>query len=394
MIVVSELAFSDGGHVPFNAGLLAVVRAAFPFEPVCFAGAYEHIRALKEQAGETLSQSIQWREIILLPEDVSYFSRLIRERTILQSLLEIIPEGTSGLLLLANAKAPTLIALKWITCFRFKEVKVQFVLHGQLSGVIGRRHRHPIHRFQEMKTALTILGNDNIQYIVLEESLRAVLTRNLSGLESKVEVLPHPLPPNETKSIFADLKLPIRFGFLGLASTQKGFPAFVKLAQESTSLYHEHVEFHAIGRFPSNESMLLNMDSLGTKPGVERLSRQDYVSAVEQLHFIIFPYLASNYELNSSGTLLDALAWAKPLIARKIPLFEDMFLRYGDIGYLFSTDEELLSIVERIVQGTDVVRYRQQCLNFEKAQCSRAPQTLSLDFKNMCEKVGYLPCLA
>ncbi len=394
MIVVSELAFSDGGHVPFNAGLLAVVRAAFPLESVCFAGAHEHIRALKEQAGETLSQSIQWREIILLPADVSYFSRLIRERTILQSLLKIIPEGTSGLLLLANAKAPTLIALKWITHFRFRDVKVQFVLHGQLSGVVGRRHRHPIQRFQEMKTALTIFGNDNIQYIVLEESLRTVLTRNLSALERKVEVLPHPLPPNEIKSIFGDLKPPIRFGFLGLASTQKGFPIFAKLAQESTSLYHEQVEFHAIGRVPSNESMLLNMDALGTKPGMERLSRQDYVHAVEQLHFIIFPYLASNYELNSSGTLLDALAWAKPLIARKIPLFEDMFLKYGDIGYLFSTDEELLSIVGRIVQGTDVVRYRQQCLNFEKAQCSRSPQTLSLDFKNMCEKIGYHPRLA
>ena len=107
------------------------------------------------------------------------------------------------------------------------------MLHGQLGGVVGRRHRHPIRRFQEMKTALTILGNDNIQYIVLEESLRDVLLESLPALGKKVEVLRHPLPPNEVGLKTINLKSPIRFGFLGLANIPKGISRFCETCTKS-----------------------------------------------------------------------------------------------------------------------------------------------------------------
>ncbi len=394
MIVVAELGFGDGGHVPFNAGLLAIVRAAYPFEDVCFAGTREHISELKIQMGEVLMKSIEWKEIALMPPDMPYFQHLIRERKTLKILLDIISHKASGLLLLANAKAATLVALKLLKCLRYREVKVQFVLHGQLGGVIGRRHRHPIRRFQEMKTALTFLGNASIQYIVLEKNLQTVLLKNLPALEKKVEVLPHPLPPNEAQSVSGKFEWPIRFGFLGLANQQKGFPTFVRLAQAIMKQCGDQAEFHAIGRVPSNESMVLDLEALATKPGITRLSRQDYVNGIDQLHFILFPYEASYYELNSSGALLDALAWAKPLIARRIPLFEDMFLKNGDIGYMFRTEEELLSIVTQVVKEIDIRKYRQQSLNIEKAQNSRTPQMLSTDYQDICQKIGYRPSIA
>lgn len=388
MIVICELVFRDGGHAPFNAGLLAIVRTAFPFEPVCFVGESGHIRELKKQAGEALTNSIEWREITLLASGVSYFVHVFREMKILKTLFQIIPEGGSGTLLVAHAMAATLVALKLLRCLQFREVKVQFVLHGQLGGVIGRRHRHPIRRFQETRTALTFLGNENFKYIALEESLRTVLLKNIPALEKKVHVLPHPLPPNETRSAPHNLKKPVRFGFLGLANELKGFPIFVKLAQETVEQYRDQVEFHAIGRVPTDGSTVVEMDVLATKPGIERMSRRAYVKGVDQLHFIIFPHAAKNYQLTASGTLLDALAWAKPLIARRIGLFEDMFLKYGDLGYLFSTDLELKSIAEQIVQEMDVARYHKQVLNIKRAQCSRTPKNLSEDYRKICEKIG------
>ena len=394
MIVVAELGFRDGGHVPFNAGLLAVVRTAFPLERVCFAGTVEHIRELKTQVGEVLVTSIEWKEISLMPSDTPYFERLIRERHTLHILFRMIVHSPSGLLFLANAKEATLVALKLLKRVRYRGVTVQCVLHGQLGGVIGPRHRHPIRRFQEMKTALTLLGNAKIQYIVLEKSLQTVLLKNIPALEKKVEVLPHPLPPNEAQTISEALERPIRFGFLGLANQQKGFPAFVHLAETFMKQDCDQAEFHAIGRFPSNEPMVLELDALATKPVMDRLSRQDYVNGIDQLHFVLFPYDASYYELNSSGALLDALAWAKPMIARRIPLFEEMFLKNGDIGYLFNTEDELLSIVKQIVQEIDVRKYRQQSLNIEKAQHARTPKMLAIDYLQICQKIGYGPSIA
>ncbi|MEX2493384.1 MAG: hypothetical protein WD425_16650 [Nitrospirales bacterium] len=387
MIVVSELVFSGGAHVPFNAGLLAVIRTAFPLERICFAGASGYIRELKEQADEALAKSIEWREIDLLPADTSYFVRLLREMKTLRTLFRIIPEGTTGPFLLTHAKPATLVALKLLRRLQFRKIKVQFVLHGPLGGVIGRRHCHPIRRFQDMKTALTILGNDNLQYIVLEESLKTVLLKNLPVLEKKVAILPHPLPPNESESNADNLKAPIQFGFLGLANKPKGFPVFVKLAQEIVMQSPVQAEFHAIGRVSSDGSVVLEMEALATKPGMERLSRRDYINKVHHLHFIILPHEGLGYELKSSGTLLDALAWAKPLIARRIALFENMFVKYGDIGYLFTTDLELKSIVERIIQEVDRTRYHQQVLNIERARSSRTPKALSVDYRKICEKM-------
>lgn len=142
-------------------------------------------------------------------------------------------------------------------------------MHGQLGGVIGRRHRHPILRFQEMRTALTILGNDGFQYIALKENLRAVLLKNIPILEKKVNLLPHPLAPNETESTTDNIQLPVRFGYLGLANKSKGFPKFVKLALETVMQYQDQAEFHAIGRIPSDGPIVLEMDSLATTPGTE-----------------------------------------------------------------------------------------------------------------------------
>ena len=166
----------------------------------------------------------------------------------------------------------------------------------------------------------------------------------------------------------------------------------MKLAQKVVRQFGDQVEFHAIGRVPADGSLLLAMEALATKPCTERLSRSDFINGVKQLHFIIFPHEASNYKLNSSGTMLDALASAKPLIARRIPLFENMFLKYGDIGYLFSTDMELKAIVEHILEDVDIARYHQQILNIKRAQCSRTPQNLAMGYRDICTKIGFRPC--
>ena len=64
MILVCEISFDDGAHVPFNAGLLATIRAAFPKEELSFFGAAAYMEELKKQAGQSLAGSIAWKEIL------------------------------------------------------------------------------------------------------------------------------------------------------------------------------------------------------------------------------------------------------------------------------------------------------------------------------------------
>jgi len=389
MICVLELSFDDGGHVPFNAGLLATVSSAYPMESLSFFGAARHIEELKRELKPSLALSIVWKEIRPPVPGTSYLKRLFREWGIIRRVLRCLSEDAPSRLLLTSAYPSTVLALKVVRLFQSKRTPIQVVLHG-MSGVIGRRHRHPIRRFQDMRAALGFLANTNIQYLVLEESIRDTMQYKLPFLSRNIEALEHPIAPTEGTDEGLTLSKPIRFGFLGLADKAKGFPVFLELATEITAKHKGTAEFHVVGfvRFPEHTTQMNGTGVLTTKPGTELVSRAKFVAGLRPLHFVVLPHQAASYTLTASGVLLDAIAWQKPVIARRIPIFEAMFERHGDIGYLFSDDSELKAIVEQILQTADRSRYRIQLQNLRSARKSRFPESLARVFREISRKSG------
>jgi len=156
--------------------------------------------------------------------------------------------------------------------------------------------------------------------------------------------------------------------------------------------YQDQVEFHAIGRLPvEGNPTTLELDGLATKPGVRRMSRVNFIHGVKQLDFIIFPHHAGHYDLSPSGTLLDAIAWEKPLVARSLPIFENIVKKHGDIGYLFRSDMELREVVEHIIQKRDKLHYHRQVLNIRKARASRTPKALAASYREICRETDPYP---
>jgi len=387
MILVCELGFDNGAHVPFNAGLLATIRAAFPKENLTFFGAAAHLEELRKEVGQAFAGSIAWREILPPMPGTAYIDRFFRELRIIRGLLKIGPQDSTSRLVLTSAYPSTVLALKIARWFHSKHTPVQVVLHG-MSGVVGKRYRRPIERFQDMRTALTLLGNNNIQYIVLEQSIRDTVVKNLPFLSDKIAALDHPIPPNEAESQASELSEPIRFGFLGLADKAKGFPLFVELANHVIAKFWRRVEFHTVGHLSVNGTPVSGTEALATKPGTTLMSRADFLRGVRPLHFIVLPHEPAAYTLTASGILLDAIAWQKPMIARKIPIFEAMFERHGDIGYLFSNDGELTDVVERILLDADKSRYHRQVINLGSAKKARMPESLAASYRDICRRTG------
>jgi hypothetical protein len=390
MIHVCEIMFQRSGHVPFNAGFLATIQAAFPKEELSFYGGATHIEELKKQLGQPLASSIAWIEIQPVSPGIRYGKRFFRELGIIRRLLRNLSRDSTSRLVLTSGFPSTVLALKVGRYLQWANPAVQIVLHG-LSGVVGKRYRQPIHRFQDMRTALTLLGNKNTQYIVLEQSVRDTIVKHLPFLSRHVEVLDHPIAPNEGASETIELSAPIRFGFLGLASKAKGFPLFVKLADEYAAKNGEFAEFHVIGHFLGDGPGPNVLKALATKPGGSQMSRANFIQRLSSLHFVVLPYEVGSYTLTASGVLLDAIAWEKPVIARKIPIFEAMFEKYGDIGHLFGDDTELVEVVDEILEYPDRSRYRNQVLNLRNARKARAPEILSVPYRKVCETGGLPP---
>ena len=387
MILLCELSFSGRAHVPFNAGLLATIHAAYPKEQLCFSGAKMHIAELKNEVGPALADSINWQEIAPPDSDASYWERFPCELKILRELVGILGTDAYSRLILTSAYPSTILALKIARAFRPKHHCVQIILHG-VSGVVGRRSKRPLLRLQDTKTAFTLFGNRGIHYLVLEQFIRDTLVNSCPLLSGKVDALEHPISPAQVELPAAELVEPIRFGFLGLADKAKGFPVFVELADRTTERYGKGVEFHAIGHLPKNSLVMGSTSALVSKPQGTLMSRTAFLNGVAPLHFIVLPHEARPYTLTASGVLLDAIAWGKPVICRRIPIFESMFRKHGDIGYLFNDDEDLIGVVEKIVEKVDDSRYRGQIDNLRNARKTRHPEALAEPYRSICLKAS------
>jgi len=394
MIGVCELLHREGAHVPFNAGVVEIIRLAFPDDAVVFFGEQAHVEQVRKQVGPVIASSVAWKAIVSCPRHTNYFVRLVSDIKKLNYLLTQLRHNANGRLVFTAADPSLIVAMKLMKRLGFGNIRVQAIIHGNLkSGVIGRRHRHPLRRFQEMKTALTLFGRSSIQFLLLEEGIREQILKRLPSLAGNIEVLEHPLPPHEGSEGGRRLSRPIRFGFLGWATEMKGFPAFVELAAAISRKYPGQAEFHVIGRLASAANAKPAMEFLTTKPGLERLSREEFTELIKQLHFIIMPYHLNYYELSPSGTLLDAIAWEIPIIASKLSLFERVFKTYGDVGYLFGDEKELMAVVENLVNGMDASRYNCQVSNLHGARESRTPDKLAVIYREICDRGIHLGML-
>ncbi len=90
-------------------------------------------------------------------------------------------------------------------------------------------------------------------------------------------------------------------------------------------------------------------------------------------YFIYFFKNHSLYDLCPSGTFFDAIKYKKPIISLRNPFFEYYFNRFGNIGYLCDSVEEMSSIIDGIFLDEGKL-YQEQI-----AALSEACEVLSLE---------------
>jgi len=341
--------------------------------------------------GPALARKVIWSAVRIPERGAGYFERLRPEIEILKALYRRLPAVATNLIVFQTILPSTLLALKLTRRHLGAGIAVQAMLHGELSELVNQRSLRPLRRLEDVRTAIGVWGRRGIQYLVLEENIKAVLLRHMPFLSGRVEALEHPLCPNERACDTVPLEYPIRFGFLGMANEEKGFPEFVELAGKTVRKHPRLAAFHALGKYPGLPSSLPAAEVLTVKPAETHRTRQDFIAGIQRLHFTVFPYKLSHYASSPSGTLLDALAWEKPLIAARIPLFENMFTRHGNIGYLFDSPTELEKIVERIIsREPDANLYEQQVLNLRKARATRTAAAVAPSYRRACVRAWKL----
>ncbi|MCG8565994.1 MAG: hypothetical protein MI747_13030 [Desulfobacterales bacterium] len=350
-------------HVHFNAALVTMTVRAHAGVPVAFMGEESHVQGLAAQLDGETARAVQW--ISLDP------SGLQGSRAQLRQLIPRAPRA--DLLIMASVDAEFLIFLKLYLALRPRPCLA--VLHSRLARIQGWRSRNPLVRMRDMKSALQLkLPRTGLHYLVLEETIAKRLDQILPKLPHPVSVLEHPL--SWTSSIQGPdrLSLPLKIGFLGIATPDKGFGDFLHMARAIKKLGSVPVEFHAIGSLPQGFPEL-DLSALDRIPAQRKLNHDQYTRAMAEMHYICLPYNTEVYALSASGVLLDAVAANIPPIAFPLVIITDLEHRYGPLAHLYSSPEEMAQGIIQLATHPDDPAYQKRKTTLTRIAKDRQMET-------------------
>lgn len=376
MIAVVEPVCAGLEHVPINTSMLQVISAAFPGAPLAVSGDAGHLSELANSVGDAVAQATRWRSSRIPPRRAEFGGRLAVELSLIASAARGAEGATPRLLVLLSGTASTIVAVKLLRAAGRLRVPVQFVLHGAAADLSGWRSRNPLRRVTDLRSAVAMPPRRRIQYVVLEEAILERITHEHPRLARDFVGLPHPLLPAEIHRPSPSSEFrPLRVGFLGLATRQKGFDVFLQLAERLTRRHPGRVEFHAIGSRPISEAAV-ETPFLATAPSATKLSRAEYLDLARRLHYVCLPYQGSHYELTASGVLLDAIANALPVIASRTPTVDRLF-EGAEPGHCSRDTDDMERAIEERIVGLTQERYAREVADMAGWQRSRLPATLA-----------------
>src|SRR3954453_19335196 len=92
----------------------------------------------------------------------------------------------------------------------------------------------------------------------------------------------------------------------------------------------------------------LDTSPLTYLPSGTPLPRQEYLRLLSEVDFVCLPLHARTYDFTASGTVSDAIAALKPVLALRNRALDKIVERYGLIGYLVDSHEQLCRLVRSL----------------------------------------------
>jgi hypothetical protein len=391
MILVFEMLWVGTQHAPGNSATIQAIAGGFPDQPVRVFADPSHLAELRADPALAACTNVGFAPIALHPAHRGKthrvaWGRFRQEFATLRHGLTHAPHGESCLLMLISATPTAIFAASLLARLHPGRVGVQVGLHGNLNDAFGWRPRNPLIRAFNLRSALTARHPRLLRFMVLEQGILDTLATLLPSAAARTDVLELPINVAEVAGqqapVFAP---PIRIGLVGLATAAKGTELFLDIAREMTARFPGKVTFHHVGRL-TPEADPAPFAVLAEPPSTTHLPREKFIARLAALHFVFLPIREGYYNLSASGAMLDAMTWAKPVIACALPIVEPHFRRFGDIGYLCDSDDAMRGAVEAILTEMDAGRYARQVAAMETLRAARTPQALAGTYRELVKR--------
>jgi len=375
-IAVFDFLSHEHMHLAFNEGYLRILRAAYPNDRISFHAVNGHVERLAPRVADLDKITFQ----SCTPFETSFglsHHNPIAGRWAARYCLKLIARGTAGrrvrltALLGFNANLLVVIGHGWPAV---SPTPLHMILHGQLGEAMVWRSRNPFIRAGDLMSQLKRPLPRSVRIVAGELGVKGGIIEFSPVVAQSIVTLEHPILVSEwaENSHLAGVGK-IKIAFAGHARGAKGFDTFAELAR---SCLRADIEFHAIG-LSSPETDHLDTGKLARKPSKTPLPRQEYLEALGEVDLVCLPLHSRAYDFTASGTVSDAIAALKPLIAFRTHTLEAISAHYGRIGWLVDNKDTLVELV-RTLDHMGFARQRSGWIhNLKAIREARSPQVLA-----------------
>lgn len=389
MILAFEMTWTGSVHAPVNSAILQTIALAVPNQELHVFADTSHLRELQQDGRlAALRKEVHFvpitvsKHYLFRPQIVSV-RRFVHELATLCAGVRRAPRHQSCTVVLLSATPTAILAASMLSRLRGGRLGVRVILHGNLNDISGWRPRNPLTRMFDLRATLAAHHPPWLQFIVLEPSIKDEMAKQLPATATSTRVLPHPVNVGEIdRSAPVQLELPLQIGFIGLATDDKGIDFFLEIAADFKMRYGQSVKFHLVGRVPPSID-LARFAVLDSSVSYSSLPRAEFKRRLASLHFAFLPYRNTYYEKSASGALIDAITWLKPLITRRLPVVEQLFAHFGEIGYLCNHDVEMRQALDEVITNMDKDRYARQVAALRMIRATRTPEALAADYRSV-----------
>jgi len=365
IFIVDKLVIGNN-HIVFNSGFISVISEIYPEYNIRFYSEYKHAKALKDKLKnlENLTIEIYYERPlpIGLKKIIPWFKKKIKDIFFIKFFYK--ENFIKAKMFIFTTLSVTSIYYANIYARRIKNIPVYIVLHGEIEFLF-RKHIRFLDKLKKI-IYLKFIKNlsENVNIIVLSEVVKNELMKNFSIPSYKIIQILHPI--NYIQNDLITLGNKIILGHIGTAMKKKSSDLFFELAsklkQENLNL-----NFLQIGKIDSNllSKVTPEVDLVFHKN--KSLSQDIYESTIKTINYAIFTFDDENYVYRDSGAVMDAIAFAKPIIALRQNYFVNLFKLGGDIGFLCNDIYEMELLIKKIAKHeNDIIsRYSIQYMNMK-----------------------------
>lgn len=374
--------FSHGQmHLPFNEAYVRTLRAAFPDDTVLFCAKHEQVTALAPLLANDPAIRFQPISGFAAPFGLSRHNPLggwLAAKACISTIAAQVAGKSLRMAAVLGADANLHAALRsgWRSV---STALLHVIVHNHVAAGVQWRSRNPILRRFDMLSRLQPKLPATMRLVALELGIAEAIGLIAPALRGAVDTLEHPILESEwgVPSSTAG-EGPLRIGFLGHASRDKGFHRFAAWAKQSAG---PERSFHAVG-LASADALRMDLSGLATPPSPTSVARPDYVALLAACDLVCLP-LSPIYDYVASGSVIDAIAGLKPLYSVRNRSLLEIRTKYGAFGELAQDEDALGTLIRGATRADFAPRAQRWIAVLTAIRAARTPAALAPGYRSL-----------